>query len=99
MAELKVLETRDNVLLKRKEVRYRVLFGREPTPKRDEVRQLLARNLGVDSSLVIVDRNLQEAGQHAITGYAKVYRDRESAMLYEPDYELIRNGLKQKEAS
>ncbi|HKJ97112.1 MAG TPA: hypothetical protein VJ944_05170 [Thermoplasmataceae archaeon] len=32
-----------------------------------------------------------------MNGYSKVYSDKESAMLYEPDYELYRNGLKIKE--
>lgn len=97
MTELKVEETRDNKLLKRKEIRYKVVFGKESTPKREQIRDILAKNLGVKKELVIVDSNIQQSGKHELHGYSKVYSDKESAMLYEPDYELYRNGLKVKE--
>ncbi|AKA49378.1 30S ribosomal protein S24 [uncultured archaeon] len=97
MSELKIEETRDNKLLKRKEIRYKVLFGNESTPKREQIRDLLAKNLGVNKELIIVDNNVQQSGKHEMNGYSKVYSDKESAMLYEPDYELYRNGLKIKE--
>ncbi len=97
MTELKVDETRDNKLLKRKEIRYRVLFGNEATPTRDKIRDLIAKNLSANKELVIVDRNIQQSGKHELVGYSKIYTDKESAMLYEPDYELYRNGLKVKE--
>lgn len=94
MTELKIDATRDNKLLKRKEIKYRVLFGKQATPTREQIRDLLAKNLGAKKELVIVDRNIQQSGKHELHGYSKVYDDRDSAMLYEPDYELYRNGLK-----
>ncbi len=97
MTELKIEETRENKLLKRKEIKYRVLFGREATPTREQIRDLLAKNLGAKKELIIVDNNIQQSGKHELNGYSKVYSDKESAMLYEPDYELYRNGLKVKE--
>lgn len=97
MIELKVEETRDNKLLKRKEIRYRIIFGTEPTPKRDQIKEVIAKNLGAKKELVIVDNNVQQSGKHELSGYTKIYADKESAMLYEPDYELYRNGLKVKE--
>ncbi len=97
MTELKIDETRENKLLKRKEIRYRIIFGKAATPKRDEIRDIIAKNLGAKKELVIVDKNIQQSGKHELHGYSKVYTDKESAMLYEPDYELFRNGLKVKE--
>lgn len=97
MIELKVDETRENKLLKRKEIRYRVTFGKEATPTREQIKDLLAKNLGAKKELLIVDNNIQQSGKHELVGYSKVYADKESAMLYEPDYELYRNGLKTKE--
>lgn len=94
MIELKIEETRDNKLLKRKEIKYRVLFGKEATPTREQIKDLLAKNLGASKELLIVDKNIQQSGKHELHGYSKVYADKESAMLYEPDYELYRNGLK-----
>ncbi|MCL4307159.1 MAG: 30S ribosomal protein S24e [Candidatus Thermoplasmatota archaeon] len=97
MPELKIENVNDNVLLHRKEVRYRLVFKDEPTPSRDKIREIIAKNTGSPKDLVIVERNLQETGKNEVKGYSKIYKDKESAMLYEPDYELIRNGLKNKE--
>ncbi|MCL4314529.1 MAG: 30S ribosomal protein S24e [Candidatus Thermoplasmatota archaeon] len=97
MVRIEFRNTRDNALLKRKEIHYVVSFDGESTPKREAIRQMIARNVGVAEELVIVDRTVQETGKAEATGYAKVYSSRDDAMLYEPDYELIRNGLKDKE--
>lgn len=97
MPELKVETVSDNALLKRKEIRYRITYGREPTPQRSAIKEILARNFSASPELVIVDKNIQETGKHEVLGYSKIYQDKESAMLYEPDYELFRNGLKQKQ--
>lgn len=97
MIELKVEETRDNKLLKRKEIKYRITFGKESTPKREQIKEIIAKNIGANKELVVVDNNVQQSGKHELKGYSKIYADKESAMLYEPDYELFRNGLKVKE--
>lgn len=97
MSEIKIESTKDNVLLNRKEIRYRVSFGNAATPSRDEIREMIAKNTGSAKELVIIDTNLQQSGKHEVVGYSKVYKDKESAMLYEPDYELYRNKLKVKE--
>ncbi|WP_393972088.1 30S ribosomal protein S24e [Oxyplasma meridianum] len=97
MAEIKIESSVENKLLKRTEIRYTVSFKNSPTPKRESIRDMLAKNTGSKIDLVIVDRNLQGTGVHSLKGYAKIYKDRESAMLYEPDYELYRNNLKTKE--
>ncbi len=94
MPELKIENEKDNKLLHRKEIQYRIVFKNEPTPSRDKIKELIAKNSGSDKELVVVDRNLQETGLNEVKGYSKIYKDKESALLYEPDYELIRNGLK-----
>ncbi len=96
MVEVKIEKQRDNPLLKRKEIWCRIVYGNEPSPKRDQIRDIISRNLGADKSLVMVDRSIQETGKHQQTSYVKIYSDKKSAMLYEPDYILIRNGLKEK---
>ncbi|MEM3675883.1 MAG: 30S ribosomal protein S24e [Thermoplasmataceae archaeon] len=97
MVELKITTQRDNVLLHRKEIEYEIHFTGEATPSRMKIKELISKNLGANSELVIVDKNLQHAGASKVKGYSKIYKDKESALLYEPDYELIRNGLKNKE--
>ncbi|MHB1650268.1 MAG: 30S ribosomal protein S24e [Thermoplasmataceae archaeon] len=98
MAEIKIESSVENKLLKRTEVRYTVNYKDSPTPKRDSIRDMLAKNTGSKIDLVVIDKNIQGTGLHSLKGYAKIYKDKESAMLYEPDYELYRNNLKTKEA-
>ena len=98
MPELKIESVKENTLLKRKEVRYRVTFSKETTPNRTKIKEIIAKNFSANPELVIVDRNIQETGKHEVIGYSKIYADKKSAMLYEPDYELFRNGLKEKKA-
>ncbi|MHB8397061.1 MAG: 30S ribosomal protein S24e [Thermoplasmataceae archaeon] len=97
MSAIKFDSVRENSLLHRKEVRFTLTYGTETTPTREHVRELIAKNLKADKELVIVERIIQETGKHEARGYSKIYTNKESAMLYEPDYELLRNGLKQKE--
>jgi small subunit ribosomal protein S24e len=96
MPELKIESVKENSLLKRKEVRYRMTFSTESTPNRLKIKDIIAKNFSANPELVIVDRNIQETGKHEVIGYSKIYADKKSALLYEPDYELFRNGLKEK---
>ncbi len=97
MSNIKFDNIKENLLLHREEVRFTLTFAKGATPTRDQVREIIAKNLKADKELVIVERIVQDTGRHQATGYSKVYKNRESAMLYEPDYELFRNGLKTKE--
>lgn len=99
MPELKIEKQKENVLLHRKELRYIITFAGEATPSRDKIREIIAKNTGAQKDLVIVDKNIQETGKNEVKGYSKIYDTKENAMLYEPDYELFRNGLKTKEAA
>ncbi|BAB59624.1 ribosomal protein small subunit S24 [Thermoplasma volcanium GSS1] len=98
MVELVITEKRDNPILKRKELKYTLKFENARTPSREEIKEIIAKHEGAQKELIIVESNKQLTGKHEIVGYTKIYQDKASAMLYEPDYELIRNGLKQKEA-
>lgn len=97
MVKIEIEKERDNVLLNRKELWCLISFENSSTPTREQVRELVAKNLGSDRSLIIVDSTMQETGKHVARSYVKIYKDKDSALLYEPDYELFRNGLKSKE--
>ena len=58
MPELKIENVNDNILLHRKEVRYRLVFKDEPTPSRDKIREIIAKNTGSPKDLVIVENIL-----------------------------------------
>ncbi|MCL4345730.1 MAG: 30S ribosomal protein S24e [Candidatus Thermoplasmatota archaeon] len=94
----KIVESKENKILKRKEIKYTLEYENSPTPSREVIKEIIARNTNSNKDLVIVDKNLQKTGLHLLEGYSKIYSKKEDAMLYEPDYELFRNGLKTKEA-
>lgn len=93
----KVDSERDNKLLFRKEIKYTIDFKTGKTVSREEIKGLFSDYYKVNKDLIIVDNNKQETGKNQLKGYVKIYDNKEHAMLYEPDYELIRNKLKEKE--
>ncbi|AGO61456.1 30S ribosomal protein S24e [Ferroplasma acidiphilum] len=89
---------RDNKLLFRKEIKYTIDFRSGKTVSRNEIKKLLMDYYKAKEEVIIVDHNIQETGKDSLKGYVKIYDTKEHAMLYEPDYELLRNGLKEKES-
>jgi len=87
---------KDNLLLERLEVNFRVDHEGGATPTREEVRDQLAKALKVEKSTIIVDEIRTEFGKQISSGYAKVYRSVESAKKLERDHLLVRNALKEK---
>ncbi len=91
--ELIIDEKKENPLLNRIEIRFRVRHPKAPTPKREDVRNLIAANLNVEKDRVIIDKMHTPFGIHETRGYAKVYNTVEDAKKIEPDYILRRNKL------
>jgi len=96
--EVEIVEDRENRLLRRREVRFKLSYiGKTPT--RQEVRGKLAALLNSDKELTVLDKVKSEYGSQTALGYVKVYADRE-AMKTEPEYMLKRNfGVKEKAAA
>ncbi len=95
--KIEIESREENKLLNRTEVHFRVIHPKEKTPSREETRNQIAANLQVQKELVIIDNQKSKFGKNFTEGYAKVYRTKEEAMALEPDFLLIRNGLKSKE--
>ena len=91
--ELEIVAKRDNPLLKRTEVRFRVTHPSEPSPQRGALRDQLAKALHATRDIVIVDFSRSEFGRSASRGYAKVYKSKEDALRVERKHILVRNGL------
>ena len=91
--ELEIVGKRENVLLKRTEVRFRVAHPGEQTPKRGDLRQELAKALHATRDIVVVDFLRSEFGRSVSQGYAKVYKSKEDALHAERKHILVRNGL------
>jgi len=91
--EITVVEKRENALLERTEVRFRIAHPESGTPTRAEIRKALAGALNVKNEVVILDWARSEFGRSTTQGYAKVYKGKDRALALETSPILIRNGL------
>lgn len=91
--EIEFLSRKDNELLQRIELEFKITHPDEASPKRDAVRDAIAKMERVGKELVIVDYMRSEYGLPSTKGFAKVYKSKAIAMNLERKYVLIRNGL------
>jgi small subunit ribosomal protein S24e len=90
--EVKVVSVKDNPLLKRREVEFRVEHGPAgKTPGRLEVKRVLANEFKVGEELVFVERMRTLTGTSVAVGAANVYASLEQAKRVEPDHIVKRN--------
>lgn len=94
---IEITSKEENKLLNRTEVRYRAIHLKEKTPSREESRNQIAANLQVPKELVVIDFQKSKFGKSYTEGYAKIYKTKEEAIALEPNFLLLRNGLKSKE--
>lgn len=90
---LEITEKKENPLLDRVDVRFKLLHDGEKTPARSVVRDQLATSLNVKKDHVIVDHMQSDFGRGITSGFAKVYKSVEKARYHERDYLLKRNEL------
>jgi small subunit ribosomal protein S24e len=96
--DIMVVSKKDNVLLGRTEVRFRIAHVKEKSPDRDSVREKLAAILNEKKDSVIIDSMKAQFGKPECLGYAKIYKSKETAMKVERDRTLVRNKLKERKA-
>ena len=90
--EIKILEEKENKLLKRLEVLFEVRHGDGGgTPPRSKVREELARALKRSVDAVFIKKTATKSGLHASVGRANVYNDPDSAKAFEPEHIIARN--------
>ena len=91
--EVKIISSKDNPLLKRKEVNFRVEHGPQgKTPGRLEVKKALAAELKLGDELVFVQSMKTSTGTSTAFGSANAYEKVEQAKLIEPEYIITRNN-------
>ncbi len=94
--EIEIIAKKENELLDRTEVKFKAVHPKEGTPQREAVREKLAAIMKATKERVIVDAMDSEFGKTETVGYAKVYKNKDSAMKYEREPTLVRNKLKEK---
>jgi len=90
--EVKITETQQNTLLKRKEILFEVEHSQtKGTPSRLEMRSKLAEILKTKAELVFIKRVATKTGTMKAKGEANAYETDAQARLIEPEYVISRN--------
>jgi small subunit ribosomal protein S24e len=91
--EIELIEKKDQPLLSRLDVTFRITHPNERTPRRSDVREELASQLNVKKGNVIVDNMKAVFGKSETMGFAKIYKSEKEAKAIEREHILIRNKL------
>jgi small subunit ribosomal protein S24e len=95
--EVKITASKENPLLMRKEVQFRIDHGpQSKTPGRLEVKKALATEMKLGEELVFVKDMRTLTGTGTTVGHANVYGTAKQAKLVEPGYIVKRNSPPEK---
>ncbi len=94
--EIEISKEKDNKLLKRREVLFRLEHKGEgeekgATPSREEARNALIKKLQCGSNVLVIDWMRPEFGKRETIGYAKVYESEDRLKEVEQGHILERN--------
>ncbi|MCW7071374.1 30S ribosomal protein S24e [ANME-1 cluster archaeon ex4572_4] len=104
--EIEITEDRENQLLRRKEVFFRLKHGegaagkgeksakgegKGATPSREETRAVLIKKLRCSPNLLVIERMRTKFGRQETVGYAKVYEREDRLREIEREHILKRN--------
>ena len=95
--ETEVISKKENPLMRRTEVRFKLTHPKEGTPRREAVRDNIAKLMSVPKDRVVIDHLTSEFGKVETVGYAKIYISSKDAVEIEQKYILVRNRLVKKD--
>ena len=96
--DLKIVEKKENPLLKREEIEFEINSAVK-TPSLRELREQIAAQTGVKKELVVVRTVKQAFGEHRAVGTARAYSEEEIMKKAEQKYVLARNEGKKQETA
>jgi small subunit ribosomal protein S24e len=95
--QVKIDSTKNNPLLKRKEVGFTIVSGpKEKTPPRLEVKKAVAAEMQLGAEVVFIKKMRTKTGTSITVGVANVYQSVNQAKLVEPEYIRKRNSPPEK---
>ncbi len=95
--QVKIESTKDNPLLKRKEVGFTIIQGpKEKTPQRLEAKKAVAIEMKIGDDVVYIKHMRTKTGTNITEGVANVYQSVDQAKLVEPEYIRKRNSPPEK---
>ncbi len=90
--KIEITEEKENQLLRRKEVRFKLKHEEEgASPSREEARNALIKALKCMPNLLVIDKMGTEFGKRETVGYAKVYESEERLKELEQEHIVKRN--------
>jgi small subunit ribosomal protein S24e len=93
--DIKIIEEKNNPLLNRREVRFKV-NNESSTPSRKSIVEKLAATMNSKPGMVIVDCLDSEFGKQETIGYAKIYETEDRAKQVEREHIIKRNTFGEK---
>ncbi len=96
--EIEIIEKKDNPLLKREEIKFKIDHTDSQTPSREVVASKLAAMLNADKNCTVLREIRSQFGIQEALGFANLYSSEDDAKQLEPKHILIRNGIIEKEA-
>jgi len=87
--EIEILNERENLLLNRREIKFRVHFD-SGIPKFQEIRKSIISKLKLNEKLTVMNGLKTEFGRKYADCYVKVYKDEESLKV-EPKFRIKKN--------
>lgn len=91
--EVEIISKKENPIIGRMELNFKVSHPKEVTPKRKDVRDEIATQLKVQKDRVVIDNMKPEFGKPETLGYAKIYKTKDDAVRVESEAVLKRNNL------
>lgn len=91
MSEISILMDKENQLLNRREIRFKVIHNQ--TPSRREIRDKLSAELGLDRDLTVVESMKTAFGKGETVGFAKAYESENRMKEIESKHVLKRNEI------
>jgi len=91
--DIEITDRKDNPLLNRIEVYFRIEHQGEAVPKRANVKEKVASLMKAEKDRVVIDYIKSSFGAGESVGYAKIYSTRADAQAIENEHILKRNNL------
>ena len=93
--DLQIIKDEHKPLLSRREISAKITFE-GATPKREDIRKIVATKLKADEKLVLVNRIHPEYGNQSAKLIIHIYDDDKSMRGAEYEYTLLKHGLVEK---
>ncbi len=91
--QAEIVDRKENPMLKRVEIQFKIVHHGEGTPTRDIIREEIAKLAKAPKERVVIDSVDSQFGKPLSMGYAKVYDSKEDALEFERKHILGRNEL------